>query len=65
VTSLAIVFKLKYVCLLYVSYSKCAENTFIVEESTSPVKQQKGGGSVTILPELLEFHLLLYSAYSQ
>jgi hypothetical protein len=48
-----------------VTQRKCAENIFMAEESTSPVKQQKMGGSVTVLPEFLGFHLLLYTAYSR
>jgi hypothetical protein len=52
------------VCLLYVSYSECAEINFIMDESTSPVKQQERGASLTVLPEFLEFYLLLYSFYS-
>jgi hypothetical protein len=56
---------LKCVCVLYVSYSKCAENIFIIEESTSPVKHKnKWGRSVTVPSEFLEFYLLLYAAYS-
>jgi hypothetical protein len=40
--SLAIVFKLMCVCGLCVNYSKkCARNTFIIGESTNPMKQQK------------------------
>lgn len=49
-----------------------AENTFIIKGSTSSAKQQQRrvggwngvGASVTILPELLEFYLLLYAAYA-
>jgi hypothetical protein len=34
---------------------KCAENTFIMEECTSPVKHKILGWSVAVLPEILEF----------
>jgi hypothetical protein len=43
------VFRLKFVCVLYVNYPKeYAGNTFIVEESASRVKHKKCG-SLTIL----------------
>jgi hypothetical protein len=37
------------------------ENTFIVEKSTSPVKQKKMDGPVTVLPEFLYFYFLYIS----
>jgi hypothetical protein len=40
---------------LLVNSRKCAGNTFLTVESTSPVKPQKWGGSATVLPELFEF----------
>jgi hypothetical protein len=43
VTNLVIIFRHNYVCMLYVSQRKCAENTFITEESTRHVKQQQMG----------------------
>jgi hypothetical protein len=53
---------------MLVTQQKCAGNTFIMEESTNPVKQQKKkkGRSVTAQPESLKFYLylLLYAAYS-
>jgi hypothetical protein len=49
---------------MLVTQRKCAENTFITEESASPVKHKKIGGSVTVLPKFLEFCLLLYATYS-
>jgi hypothetical protein len=59
------VFVLKLKCV-YVGYSKkCAENTCIIEESISHVKQHKSGESVTVLPEIFKFYLLLYASYSQ
>jgi hypothetical protein len=54
VTSLAIVFKLVCVCGLFVSYSKCAEETFITEETTTLSNSKEMGGSVIVLSELLE-----------
>jgi hypothetical protein len=36
-----------------------------MEELASPVKEQKMGVSLTVLPELLDFYLLIYTAYSQ
>jgi hypothetical protein len=60
VTSLATVFKLKCTCVLYISYTnKYEEKTFIMEESASAAKQEK-----RVLSELLEFYLLLHTAYS-
>jgi hypothetical protein len=35
VTSLAVVLKLQCISILYASYSKCVENTFITEEFTT------------------------------
>jgi hypothetical protein len=49
---------------MLVTQRKCEEETFILEESTCPIEQQKRGGSVTVLPEFLDFYLLLYIAYS-
>jgi hypothetical protein len=54
VTSLVIVFKLKCVCRLYVSYSKCAGETFITEETTTLSNSKDMGGSVIIPSEFLE-----------
>lgn len=55
-TNLVIVFKVECVCVLLVSYSKCARNAFTVEESPtlSPPKY---------LPEYLECYLFLYTDY--
>jgi hypothetical protein len=39
-----------------VTQRKYAKNTSIVQESTSPVKQQKRDGPVTVLPKLLDFY---------
>jgi hypothetical protein len=58
VTSLAIVLKLKCVCVLCVSYLKCADNTFFYGRVHCPVKQQKRGGSVTVPPEFLECYFM-------
>jgi hypothetical protein len=41
VTSLAILFKLKCVYALYVSYSKCEENTFTAEETITLSNRKK------------------------
>jgi hypothetical protein len=49
---------------IFVTERKCAGNTFIMEQSTSPVKQQKKTWSVTVLLEFLDFYLLLYMPYS-
>jgi hypothetical protein len=50
---------------MYVTQRKCAENIFIMEESTILVKQQKRAGYVIVVTEFLGFYLLLYAAYSQ
>jgi hypothetical protein len=46
-----------------VTQRKYAKNTSIVQESTSPVKQRKRDGPVTVLPKLLDFYMLLYTTF--
>jgi hypothetical protein len=36
-------------CILYVSYLKCAENTFIIEESTTLSNRKKSGSVIVLL----------------
>jgi hypothetical protein len=62
VTNLVIVFKLKCVCIQYVSYSEFAENIFIMK-SPLPCQTAKKGG-ISDLAEFLECYLLLYTTYS-
>jgi hypothetical protein len=65
VTSLANALKLKCVCVLYVSYSKCMENTFSMEEYVALANSKQMGGTEIVPSEFLERHLLRYGAYAE
>jgi hypothetical protein len=49
-----------------VGLRKCAENTFITlwKSPLALSKSKKWSGSVTVLPELLEFYMLLYEPHA-
>jgi hypothetical protein len=42
-TVTSLVFKLRCVCILYLSYSTCAENSFIIEESITMSESEEKG----------------------
>jgi hypothetical protein len=48
---------------MLVTQGMCAENTFILEKSPSPITWPERGRCVIVPPEFLKFYLLLYTAY--
>jgi hypothetical protein len=57
VTSVVVVFRLKCVCLLYVSHSKKRCRKHPLRKSPPALSNRTVGGSVTVQPEFLGFYL--------